>query len=889
MSRFLNLFRREKLSREITRELDFHLSERTDQLIGAGMTPRQAARQARRQFGAYALHREDTWMGDLTGWIESLLADLRYALRGFARSPGFAAVAILSLALGIGANTAIFTLIDAVILRSLPVQHPEELLQVQIGDNGPYFTNAIWEQVRDHQDAFSGAVAWSTGRWNAGAGGEVHPVNNSFVSGTFFPVLGVGAAVGRTLTPDDDRRGCAPRAVLSHAYWLKEYGGDSSAVGKSVRLEGYPFEIIGVSRAGFSGFDVGQPVDIFIPICSERAMAGAQSMIDQPFFWWLNVVGRPAAGWSMQQVQARLSVLSPAIFSAVLPPDSDAEMRKRYREFKLTVNGAANGVSQARQQYGDSMWILMAAVGLVFLIACANVANLLLARAAARQREMAVRTALGASRGRLIRQTLTESLLLSLCGAVLGLLLAAWGSRLLLALISTTRNPIAVDLAPDARILWFTCGIAILGGLLFGFAPAWRASRASPNSAMKSKDGAADGASRMWLAKSLVVAQVALSMVLVAGAGLLLETFRNLTTLDPGFRTDGVLLIHAGLSNLEKKPERRSLLRHDILAGLRAIPGVQSAAFSLLPPISGGSWNGDVRIAGQERRPGDEGNSYFNGVSDGYFEAMGTPLMAGRTFTNRDTASSARVAIVNEAFARKFLGHASPLGRSLQLTLGRDWDAPCEIVGVVRDVKYRDMRSSAPPTAYLPLDQHEPTGLGRDHFELRVGGSLVSIVPAVKKAFAAVNPAISIETIPFSQHVADSLVQEHMLATLSVLFGGFALLLAAIGLYGVLSYNVVRRRSEIGIRMALGAEQARVLRMVLGEAGWLTFIGLGLGVGGTLAATQVVKSFLYGLQPDDPFTLAASVAVLASVAGIAAYLPARRAAGVDPMTALRDE
>jgi predicted permease len=385
------------------------------------------------------------------------------------------------------------------------------------------------------------------------------------------------------------------------------------------------------------------------------------------------------------------------------------------------------------------------------------------------------------------------------------------------------------------------------------------------------------------------VAQVALSMMLVAGAGLLLETFRNLTTLDPGFRTDGVLLIHAGLSSVELKTERRAALRHEILTRLRAIPGVQAAGFSALPPISGGAWNGDLRIAGQGRRPGEEGSAYFNGVSDGYFEAMGTSLITGRTFTNRDTAGSARVAIVNETLARKFFGPWSPLGRSLQMTTGRDWDVPCEIVGVVRDVKYRDLRSSAPPTAYLPLEQHELSGLGRDHFELRVGGSLVSMVPAVKEAFTAVNPAISFEMIPFSQHVADSLVQERMLATLSALFGGLALLLAAIGLYGVLSYNVARRRSEIGIRMALGAAQTQVLGMVLGDASWLAFLGLGLGIAGTLATTQVVKSFLFGLRPDDPVTLAAAVAVLGGVAAVAAYLPARRAARVDPMTALREE
>jgi putative ABC transport system permease protein len=891
MSRFFNLFRREKLSADISRELDFHITERTDQLIASGMPRPEAEQQARRKFGAYALHKEDTWMNDLTAWIESIFADLRYALRGLANSPGFAAVAILSLALGIGANTAIFSLIDAVMLRSLPVQHPEELLQVK--GEGSYFTNPLWEQIRDSQttqELFAGMLTWSGSRFNVAPSGEARFVDGSWVSGSYFGTLGVAPQIGRVLTSNDDKRGCPGLAVLGHSFWMREYGGNPAVVGQNISIEGHPFQIIGVSQAGFGGLDVGRATNIFVPVCSEAIVRSDRSSLDQRSHWWLRIMGRPKAGVSVAQVRARLTVLAHQIYDATVPPNWGAVQQEKYRNGSLSAEPAPTGTSDLRREYKDSLMMLMAAVGLVLLIACANVANLLLARSTARQREMAVRLALGAGRGRLIRQNLTESLLLSFLGSALGLLFAQWGSRLLATLLSTSGSVVALDLAPDARVLLFTAAAGTATGILFGLMPAWRSTRISPNAAMKAQGrGVAEGHSRMRLGKVLIVVQVALSMLLVAGAGLMLETFRNLATLDPGFRSEGVLLISAGFRRVTLPKEALPALQRDLLTRLRGLPGVRSASASDVTPIGHSQWNDVIKIDASPVRPGDDALVLFNALSDGYFETLGTPFVAGRDFTAHDTAESPRVAIINEATARQFFGKNNPLGHVFRTDKGKEWGSPFEIVGVVRNAKYNSLREAPPMTAYIPLAQMDGGPDMFPNFEVRTGGSPLQLIASAKQEIAVVNPNITVEFIPLNTQIAESLTRERLLATLSSFFGGLALLLAAIGLYGVLSYNVARRRNEIGIRMALGAAQARVLRMVLGEASWLAFIGLGLGIAGTLAATQLVKSFLFGLQADDPPTLASAAAILAGVVAIAAYLPARRAAMVDPMTALRDE
>jgi putative ABC transport system permease protein len=887
-NRLFNLFRRERLSKEVAKELDFHVAERTDDLVAAGLPPRDAARQARRQFGAYALHKEDTWTADLAAWLETLAADLRYALRGFAKSPGFTAVAILSLALGIGANTAIFTLIDALMLRSLPVSHPEELgiMAAGTGRMATDFTNPMWEEIRRQQDVFSGVFAWGSDRFNIAPSGEVRYVTANWVSGGFFSTLGVRPAAGRILTESDDVHGCAATAVISHDYWTSAYGGDPSAVGRTIPLAGHPFRIVGVSQPGFSGVDVGTAAQVFVPICSEPVLH-AHSTLDSRDSWWLSIMGRYKPGFRAAQANARLAVLAPGVMRATLPGDWRDDDQKDYLARSLWMQpGAAGAGSYLRRLYRPALLALMAAVGLVLLIACANVANLLLARATTRQREMAVRLALGAGRGRLIRQTLTESLLLSLIGAGSGLLLAGWASRLLTAMISP--DSVALDLTPDTRVLLFTAGVGTATGILFGLLPALRSATVPPNAAMKAQGrGITEGHSRIHLGKVLVVAQIALSMVLVAGAGLMLATFRNLATMNPGFQAEGVMLVSVDPGYGRTPLVSRAAMLSEVLPRLRALPGVRGVSVSVMTPVSGSMWgHTNLYVQGQTPVRGDDSQIYLNAVSDGYFGTMSTPLVAGRDFDARDSKGAPRVAIVTESMARKFFDKSSAIGGIIQLPDGRGLGPQLQIVGIVGDAKYRELREGIVPTVYLPMAQSDEPG---STFEVRAAGSPAVLIASVKEAIASVSPHSVMEFTPLSRQLADSLTRERMLATLSGFFGGLALLLAAIGLYGVLAYNVARRRSEIGIRMALGAAQARVLRMVLGEAGWLAVAGLTLGVAGTLAASSVVKTLLFGLQANDPRIVAAAAATLAAVAGVAAYLPARRAARVDPMTALRDE
>jgi predicted permease len=855
------------------------------------------------RFGNPAVQKERARERDVLPWLESLGADVRYALRSLRKSPGFALVAILSLGLAIGANTAIFSLIDAVMLRSLPVPRPEELVRVTtparsggLGEGSDNFTNPLWEAIRDRQDVLSGAFATADERFDLAGGGPSRPVAGAWVSGGYFSTLGVRPAAGRLLVPADDRRGCAPAAVLSYGFWEDAYGADPSVVGRTLSLDGHPFEIVGVSAPGFSGIEVGRATQVFVPLCTMPIVKGGQGVLDDRSTWFLYIFGRLRPGLTTEDAGRRLAALAPAVFGATVPEDWPTEAKDAYRRTTLTAVPAANGYSGVRSRYQDALVAMMAAVGLVLLIGCANVANLLLARASSRRHEVAVRLAIGAGRGRLVRQLLTESLLLSLLGAVVGLLLASAATRLLgryLPMRGAMRGEaVWLDLSLNGRVLAFTLVVATGTAVLFGLVPAWRSARVDPKAAMKTGERSiVEGHSRFRLGKALVVGQIALSLVLVVGAGLLLGTFRRLASVDPGFEPAGVLLASLDLTNAGYPQEELPRVKREILDRVRATPGVESASAAIFTPLSGGGWNGDIEVDGYTPTGPRDAQVFFNGVSDDFFSTLGAALLAGRDFDEGDVAESQPVAIVNEAFVKKFFHGANPVGRRVTVKgrLTGDDDKPLDVVGVVRDTPYRSMRDAGDPLVFLPLRQLDGPDRPALELALRGRGAASSLIRTVTGAVGEVNPSISIRYRTLEAQMDASLARERMLAMLSGLFGGLALLLAVVGLYGTMAYTVAKRRNEIGIRIALGAARARVLRLVLGEAGRLVLLGVLVGGVAAVAATRRVAPFLFGVTPSDPTTWLTSAAILAGVGLLAGAVPAWRAARMEPNAVLRAE
>ncbi len=561
--------------------------------------------------------------------LDALRQDLRYTLRNLRASPGFAAVATLSLALGIGANTAIFSLIDAVMLKSLPVSHPEQLLQVGSGPGDSIFTNPLWEALRDRQQVFSGAFATGLARFNLNRGGEARYAAGVWASGDYFRTLGVQAVVGRTFAAAEDKRGCLATAVLGYDFWQREYAGRADAVGGTVSLDGHPFEILGVAEVGFFGTQVGNTADVFVPLCAEPEIRGEHSSLDKRSNWWLSVIGRPKPGLDRKRVTAGIKLVAPQVFAATIPQQWRPEDQREYRRRTFETAPAGSGLSSMRTQYRQALLILMGVVGAVLLIACANVANLLLARAALRQREIAIRMAVGAGRARLVRQFLTESLLLSFAGAALGALFAHWGGRLLLGFLTTFRSPVFLDLSVDMRVMSFTVGVALATGTLFGLThAAWLGTRTQPQEAMRAgARNIAEGHSRFNPGKSLVVLQVALSLVLVAGAGLMLRTFGNLATVDAGFERDHVLLVKVDLRNSRFPAERLPIVFEDMRERLKALPGVLSASFSDITPISGSSSNMTIEVDGFVGKSRMDSVAWTNRVGRGFFETFHTPVL----------------------------------------------------------------------------------------------------------------------------------------------------------------------------------------------------------------------------------------------------------------------
>jgi putative ABC transport system permease protein len=836
---------------------------------------------------------------DRIKWMDTFGQDLRYGARQLRLNPGFTAVAVLSLALGIGANTAIFQLVDAVRLRTLPVAKPQELVTIELPKgsmrSGWFSTRSArltyeqWEQIRTRQQAFAGTVAWSATRFNLAQGGEARYAEGMYVSGDFFRVLGVQPVLGRVFNAEDDQSGCgSPDAVISYVFWQRELGGDPNAPGRAVTLDGRSFRIAGVTPVSFFGVEVGARYDVAVPLCADRLLAeDGKGRMPVRRAWWLSAMGRLKPGWTPERATAHLQAVSPGIMEASLPPTYRPDQVKRYLANKLAATAGGTGVSGLRNEYEKPLWLLLATTGLVLLIACANLANLLLARASAREREIAVRQAVGASRGRLIGQLLVESLLLAVMGALLGAVLAQALSRALVAFLSTPNNPLFVGLGIDARVLGFTAAVAVATCLLFGLVPAVRATRVTAASVLRAAGrGLSAGRERFSLRRALVTTQVALSLVLLAGALLFVRSLQKLLSVETGFRADGIVAVNLDLRRPHYGKERHPMIYRNLLERFSAQPGVISAAQVGFTPVSGAGWNDMVRPEGAN---GASKEANFNRASPGYFRTMGTALTAGRDFDNRDTIGSPKVAIVNEAFVQKIFGGGNPVGRTFRVE-GRagEPDPVYQVAGVVRNTKYYELREDFVPISFLPMAQEDNPGAGAT-FVLRTAAPLGDVFRGVKAAVAEVHPEIVIQFRVLTAQLEESLLRDRLMAALAGSFGFLAAVLATLGLYGVIAYMVARRRNEIGVRIALGAGRGQVIRLILREAALLLVVGLAIGTGLAIWAGQAAGALLYGLKPNDPVTLAGAIALLTVVALLASYGPARRASRLEPMQALREE
>jgi putative ABC transport system permease protein len=895
VSRF---FRRARWDEERARELDAYIAQEIDENLARGMTGDQARAAAYRKLGNPTLIREEIYTMNTIGWLETTWQDLRYGARLLRRNPTFAVVAILTLALGTGANTAIFQIVDAVRLRSLPVDHPEQLAEVRIvkAPNGrtgtfngrwPMLSYPLYQKIGEEQQAFTDLVAWGSATFDLSQGGEQRPADALWVSGNFFPVLGVRPAAGRLLAPSDDVKGCgAPGVALGYPFWQREYGGDPSAVGRTILLDGHRFVIVGVASSEFFGVDVGRAFDVAVPICAEPTFRGANTGLEKPDVWFLAGIGRLKPGVTLEQAGAQLAGLSKGIMSATVPNRYTAKAAKDYTEMVIGALPASGGISGLRRNYGDSLNILLGVTALVLLVACANLANLMLARATAREREVAGRLAIGASRRRIVRQMLSESLLIAALGAGAGVLAAQWFSRTLVAFLSTDSSPLFVDLGLGWRAFAFTVAVAVAACLIFGLTPAIQATATSPGVTMKAGGrGTTDGRERFTVRRALLVLQVAVSLVLVVGALLFARSLRNLTTMDPGFRQDGLLTARLDMRKAGIPEDAQLTTNAGILDAVRVIPGVTAVAQAFTTPVGGNFWNERVVLGGAVQP--DSVN--INSVGPSYFHVMDIPLVAGRDFDARDTPASPTAAIVSESFVRKYFAGRSPMGESFRFEAGPGQPNPLiQIVGVARDAKYSDLREPFLPLVYLAATQEPKPGPGLE-LVIRAGTSLAGIAPAVTRAVTALNPAIGIQYQTVRDLVGQSLLRERLMATLSGFFGVLAVLIATIGLYGVMSYMVARRRIEIGIRMALGADAGTVVRMIVREAGLLLAAGLLIGAVLSVLAARTADTFLYGLRPGDPATLVLAIGGLAAVTLLASWIPARRASRLQPTTALREE
>lgn len=872
---------------DLDEEIGFHLAEEAEERFAAGLSADEARVAAKRDFGNVGLIRELT--REVWGWgsVERLIQDVRYGCRALKATPIVSTVAILSLALGIGANTAIFSVLDTLLLRSLPVDAPRQL--VLLGNETgrrTHWTNPIWEQVRDRSELFDGAFAVSSTRFNLALRGESEFVDGLWASGEVFDVLGVPAILGRTFTEQDDRPGGGPDgpvAVISYGFWQRRFGGAADAIGRSLTVERVPFTIVGVAPPQFYGVDVGRTFDVALPIGTVTLIRGTRAL-ERRSSWWLRIIIRLKPGQNAETGTALLRALQPQIREATMPVDWHPAELEHFLRDAFRLEPAANGDSGLRERYRRPLMTTMVVVGLVLLIACANLANLHLARASARRQELSLRIALGASRPRILRQLLTESLLLSSAGALLGLVLAHWGSRLLVRQLSTATNTVFLDLSLDWRILGFTAAVAVATAVLFGTVPALRGTRLQPSDALKAQGRGVIGDGPLGPGHTLVVLQVALSLVLLVGAGLFIRTFSSLAGLNLGFDSRPILVAAVEIPSARIEPAKRPELFRQLLQAAAAIPGVSSAALSEVTPLSNNTWNNLIELPDGPPMPASERLTYFNMLSGGWFQTYGMPMLAGRDFTSADTPGAPPVAIVNEAFAKRFTGGRNPVGTRVR----QPHNVDRQIVGYVRDAVYESLRDPVPPTLYIPYGQETQLPSSTSVSVRAAGGSPTLLTKPLAAALSQVHGDLIVTLRPLADRVEAAMTQERVVAALSAFFGALALLLAGLGLYGVTSYAVNRRRTEIGIRMALGASPGGVVVLVLRRAAILIGIGIIAGAAVSLWASRFVSPLLFGLQPRDPVTLVAATLLLVTIGVLASWLPARRASRIDPARVLRE-
>lgn len=935
--RFRSLLTRGRVERELSDELRFHLERQIEEKIAEGVAPEEARYAALRELGGVEQIREECRDMRRVSYIENLIQDVRYGLRMLAKSPGFTAVIVLSLALGIGANTAIFSLIDAVLLKALPVQNPQELALLNWSSHGwangiignvagdmdqdkagrmtsPSFTYALYEEIRTHGDVFSSmlALAGNGSDVNLGYQGTPGRADGELVSGTFFSTLGVGPIIGRVITPEDDRFGASPAAVISYAYWERRFGRDTGVVGRRITVNAVPFTIVGVCPPEFYGVQPGRAVDVWLPLhtqplvepsWSRQGWNGSGAPPVNALFatsgdWWVVIMGRLKPGVTFQHARPELEVL----LQQAMAPDVKASTKPETIPH-LDISAASKGLNDVRHQFSKPLFILMTVVGLVLLIACANVANVLLARASTRQREIAVRLAIGAGRRRLIRQLLTESMLLAVVGGLIGLLFAFWGTHVLMAFMSSGRDPVVLSVTPDPRVLGFTAAISVLTGILFGLSPALRAIRVDLTPSLKESGTRLPGASqgrggmRLGLGKTLVIVQVGLSLLLLVGAGLFVRTLINLEQVNPGFDQHNLLLFGIDPTQDGHTGQRLVSFYQELTRRISALPGALSASASSNTLVGGGGNAVMTHILGYTPKPAENEKGFLaalDTVGPGFFETMHLPLVLGRIITEGDTEAAPKVAVVNETFARNYLGNGNPIGR--QFSPGDPKASPIEVVGVVRDAKFFDLREEIPPTIYLPFLQavsgHDAVlgALGAMHFEVRTASDPTAIASAVRQVAQSMDPNLALYDVRTqTDQINQTLFQERLFARLTGFFGILATLLACIGVYGIMAFATTGRTHEIGIRMALGAGRGQIMSMVLRETFVLLAVGIAAGALVALGTLRLVATLLYGLKPTDPLTVAVAALLMLAAAAVAGYVPARRAATVDPMVALRYE